>query len=139
MELEKPYSKEYSLSPSDFYDGIPGDEIIALGFPVTGEGDFQPSITEGIITKTFNDDYPVFHISAIINKGNSGGPVFNEQGQLAGIVFAGTDSAYALEKFGFLPTAVGMGIKSKFLSKLLNYEKKNIPTKKVSYLSLIHI
>ena len=133
LELEKPYSKEHSLSPSDFYDGKPGDEIIALGFPVTGEGHFQPSITEGIITKTFNDDYPVFQISAIINKGNSGGPVFNEQGQLAGIVFAGTDAAYALEKFGFLPTAVGMGIKSKYLSKLLNYEKKNIPTKKVSY------
>ena len=34
---------------------------------------------------------------------------------------------------GFLPTAVGMGIKIKFLSNLLNYEKNNIPSKKVRY------
>ena len=133
LELEKPYSKEHSLSPSDFYDGKPGDEIIALGFPVTGEGEYQPSITEGIITKTFNDDYPVFQISAIVNKGNSGGPVFNDKGQLAGIIFAGTDTALILEKYGFVPTAVGMGIKSKFVSKLLNYENNNVPTNKVSF------
>ena len=133
LELEKPYSKEHSLSPSDFYDGKPGDEIIALGFPITGEDIFQPSITEGIITKTFSDDYPVFQISAIINKGNSGGPVFNEKGQLAGIIFAGTNTALIMEKYGFVPTAVGMGIKSKVISKLLNYENNNVPTKKVSF------
>ena len=38
-----------------------------------------------------------------------------------------------MEKYGFVPTAVGMGIKSKVISKLLNYENNNVPTKKVSF------
>jgi serine protease Do len=133
IELNKPYQKKFSLNHSNFDEGKPGDEIITIGFPSTGEGSLQPSITEGIITKTFESDYPVFHISAIINKGNSGGPIFNIHGNIVGIVFAGTDNLDFLEKKGFLPTSVGMGIKSKFILKMLNYKKKQKTIRKVSY------
>ena len=133
IELNKPYPKKFSLNQSNFEEGKPGDEIITIGFPSTGDGSLQPSITEGIITKTFETEYPVFHISAIINQGNSGGPIFNIHGNVVGIVFAGTDNLDILEKKGYLPTSVGMGIKSKFILKMLNYKKKQKTIRKVSY------
>jgi len=133
IELKEPYPKKFSLNQSNFDNGKPGDEIITIGYPSTGEGSLQPSITEGIITKTFEADYPVFHISAIINQGNSGGPIFNIHGNIVGIVFAGTDNLAFLEEKGFLPTSVGMGIKSKFILNMLNYQKNQKPIRKATF------
>ena len=46
--------------------------------------DFRPTLTDGIISAIRNDKWDLQH-TASINSGNSGGPLFGEDGQLIGI------------------------------------------------------
>ena len=70
-----------------------GDAVFAVGNP-TGELDF--SMTSGrvsakdrlIRTETSPAGVTMFQVDAPINSGNSGGPVYNDQGQVVGIVTA---------------------------------------------------
>ncbi len=92
-----------------------GQDVWAVGFPGASRniGDeaaaFVPSISKGIVSKFLSappevkDGAPVGHIqvTAAINGGNSGGPLFDECGRVAGIVVAkaltklGTSKAFA--------------------------------------------
>lgn len=62
-----------------------GDEISVFGFP--GIGGDTLTLTKGIISG-FDSEYGFYKVSAAINKGNSGGPVLDEQGRLIGIATA---------------------------------------------------
>ena len=70
-----------------------GQPIFAIGTPV--ELDLQGTITQGIVSNkdiTFHDN-PVIAISAAINHGNSGGPLFTEDGKVVGINTFGMGTA----------------------------------------------
>ena len=70
-----------------------GDAVYAVGNPL-GELDF--SMTSGhvsakdrvIRTQTSPNGVPMFQVDTPINSGNSGGPIYNDQGQVVGIVTA---------------------------------------------------
>ncbi len=80
-----------------------GQDINTLGFP--GGADlleglsFNATLSEGIIAKIdratqgdFPPNYKFVQISATINKGNSGGPLFNNNGSIVGINTLGNGS-----------------------------------------------
>ena len=59
-----------------------------MGYPISSIlGRFNPSITEGIISKNrgFGELTGEFQITAPMNKGNSGGPIFNANGEIVGM------------------------------------------------------
>jgi len=67
--------------------------ILVAGFPVGGE---ELSITEGVVSRIEGQLYThsnrrllAITVDAAINSGNSGGPVFDENGNLIGIAFQG--------------------------------------------------
>ena len=60
-----------------------------------------------------------FQISAPLQAGNSGGPLFDEQGNLVGIVAAKLDSLATLAMTGDLPQNVNYAIKADYLVPLL--------------------
>lgn len=63
------------------YTGVqPGEKIYVIGHP---EG-LNFSISNGIVSRTPGDD--VLQISAPVSPGNSGGPVYDEYGNLLGVV-----------------------------------------------------
>ena len=64
-----------------------GDSVHALGFPLTNALGEQPSIVSGEVSSTTGvDDSPTqFRMTALINSGNSGGPILNQNGEVVGI------------------------------------------------------
>jgi S1-C subfamily serine protease len=77
-----------------------GDKIYVMGFPgdatfhpmVGAESVFVPTFTQGIVSaiKTAKTGWNLYQIDAAVDHGNSGGPVFNEKGEVIGLATFGT-------------------------------------------------
>lgn len=67
-----------------------GEEIFVLGYPLTATMGDEIKLTTGVISaKTgFKGNAALYQISAPIQPGNSGGPLFDSHGNLIGIVNA---------------------------------------------------
>ena len=65
-----------------------GDNIFVLGYPMTSSMGKEIKLTDGIISSStgFRGDDAMYQISAAVQPGNSGGPVFNENGVIIGVV-----------------------------------------------------
>ena len=132
LELSNPYPKSFSIESKDFAEPRTGDDVISIGYPSIGLTFDQPTITQGIISKVFDDEKGIFFTTAAINSGNSGGPLFNLNGKLVGVSFAKLDKIKYLEEEGTLPTDMGFAIKSTMIKKVFKHEK-SIPVKSAKY------
>ena len=67
-----------------------GEDIWVLGYPLTKTMGNEIKLTTGVISAKsgFEDDVTMYQISAPIQPGNSGGPVFDSKGNLIGIICA---------------------------------------------------
>lgn len=115
-----------------------GQEVWAAGFPGASMslGDAKaaltPSISKGVISKFLSmpvakDLPPVEHVqmTAAVNPGNSGGPLFDECGRVAGVVVAkATTSMGKLQTF-----AEGVNLAVQIDELLPELERLNIPYK----------
>lgn len=88
-----------------------GEDIFVLGYPLTATMGDEIKLTTGIISsKTgYQGDVSLYQISAPIQPGNSGGPLFNKKGNVVGIVSAKHAGA----------ENVGYAIKSTYLRNLI--------------------
>jgi serine protease Do len=121
LELSRPFPSSYAITTSQMGDANTGRSAVVMGFPMAGIiGWQQPSLTEGIVSKAsgFGDNPNLFLITSKMNKGNSGGPIFDRQGRLIGIAVAKLDTTAIYEKKGTLPEDVNIGIK---VSRLLSF------------------
>lgn len=87
-----------------------GDDVFVLGYPLTQTMGNEIKLTNGIISSRtgFQGDVSLYQMSAPIQPGNSGGPMFNSKGNVVGIVCAhhkGTEN-------------VGYAIKTSYLKNL---------------------
>jgi S1-C subfamily serine protease len=65
-------------------------------------------------------DQWLLQISNPIQPGNSGGALFDREGQLVGVLVSSLDDEYFLENWGFVPQNVNFAIKSDLLSGLIS-------------------
>ena len=67
-----------------------GEDVFALGYPLTETMGTTIKLSTGVISSLngFQDDISLYQISAPIQPGNSGGPLFDKNGHLIGIVCA---------------------------------------------------
>ena len=131
LKLNKKFKK--SLSAKNFAEPLVGEDVISIGYPMTGYfGNDLPVITQGIISKVFPDQLGIFLTTTDINSGNSGGPIFNLDGNLVGISVATLDKKKIMEETGNIPTSMGIGIKSNMLKEVFKY-KRTIPVRNVKY------
>lgn len=88
-----------------------GERIFVLGFPMIDLLGSETKVTDGIISSVtgFGNDPRYYQVSASVQPGNSGGPLFDSQGDLIGIITAkftqGENVSYALKSkivFDFL-------------------------------------
>lgn len=88
-----------------------GEEVFVLGYPLTSTMGDEIKLTTGVISsKTgFQGDVSLYQISAPIQPGNSGGPLFDNRGNLIGVVNAKHKGA----------ENVGYAIKTSYLNNLI--------------------
>jgi len=136
LEVEKPFSQEFAIDDKDFIDPRAGEDVLIIGYPTIGETFDLPTITQGIISKVFNQKgykyEGTFLTTAAVNAGNSGGPVFNLNGKLVGVIYARIDQLKSIKEKGEFPTAMGYGITSNKIKEIFEYQK-SIPIQKAKY------
>lgn len=88
-----------------------GTDIFVLGYPMTNYMGEKIKLTNGIISSKsgYKDDITTYQISAPVQPGNSGGPMFDKNGNVVGVVNAGIPSA----------DNVGYAIKTTYLFNLI--------------------
>lgn len=88
-----------------------GTSIFCLGYPLRSTMGDEVKLTNGIISSKsgFQGDITTYQISAPVQPGNSGGPLFNNQGNLIGIINAKHTGA----------ENVSYGVKSSYLNNLI--------------------
>ncbi len=113
------------LNPVTFGDSdelAVGDTVYAVGNPL---GELEFSMTTGhvsakdraITTEENSSPITMFQIDAAVNSGNSGGPVYNDQGQVVGIVTAKYSST-GVEGIGFaIPANDAVSIANDLITK----------------------
>ena len=89
-----------------------GDEIVVYGFPLLGDLSSQGNITSGVVSALtgLNDDLSTFQISAQIQPGNSGGPVFDRYGGVIGVVVSMINDEYFAQQSGTIPQNINFAI-----------------------------
>lgn len=126
IKIDDPNFKSYSKLPYNFKTQISdvGSNVFALGYPMAlslmGE---EVKFTDGkISSKTgFQGDITTYQISVPIQPGNSGGPLFDYDGNIVGITNAGINKSIA--------DNVAYAIKSSYLKNLIDVlpENLNVP------------
>lgn len=109
----------YALGDSN--TTIVGQDVLALGFPLSTLLGSSVRVTNGIISaRTGIQDAPnVFQISNPVQPGNSGGPLLNMYGDVVGIVVSSLDAGFVLGAVGALPQNVNFAVKSSYLRNLI--------------------
>lgn len=106
-----------------------GDDIIAIGYPLKGVLSSGAVVTSGIVNAMsgLNDDTSAFQISATVQPGSSGGPIFDRSGNLVGIV-----RARLLSTARANPQNVNFGINLATLTNFLDSHSINYQTAQLS-------
>lgn len=89
-----------------------GESVGVIGYPLPGYLSTEPKVTFGQVNSVagVNNDYTLLQISAPLQPGNSGGPVFDAYGQVIGVVVAEASLA-VLASSGALPQNVNFAIR----------------------------
>ena len=98
-----------------------GESITVSGFPLRGLL-VGLNVTSGTITGLtgIRNDTRYLQISAPVQQGNSGGPLMNSAGSIAGIVTSKLNAQKVASQSGDIPQNVNFAIKSAFVSAFLD-------------------
>jgi hypothetical protein len=103
--------------PLTFRDQPPvrrGENVITYGFPLSGLLSSGPSLTTGNISALagIRDNPTNFQISAAVQPGNSGGPLFDSQANVIGVVVSKLNAARVAQMTGGdIPQNVNFAVK----------------------------
>jgi len=112
-----------------------GQSVFTIGFPDIELQGFSPKMTQGEISSLsgVQDDPCDWQISVPVQPGNSGGPLFDAQGNVIGLVVAKLDAVITAQATGALPEDVNYAVKTAYVLPLLvPYADKLLPTSSVT-------
>ena len=101
-----------------------GDSIFIIGYPGTKteeyfkpESELEATVTQGVVSakKTLNTGVEAIQTDAAINHGNSGGPAYNENGEVIGIATFGAGTETGIEAIKFM---MPINLAKEFMSEL---------------------
>jgi S1-C subfamily serine protease len=91
-----------------------GEDIVVYGFPLAGLLASGGNVVTGNITALagLSDDSRFLQISAPVQPGNSGAPLFDRQGNVVGVVDAKLDALKVASTIGDIPQNINFSIKA---------------------------
>jgi len=97
-----------------------GDKVFTIGYPFINIMGYKPKYTEGVISAVtgIKDNPTVFQTTVPIQPGNSGGPLFNDKGEVVGLTTSSL-SLLATESMGAVPQSVNYAVKSSFVKNII--------------------
>ena len=98
-----------------------GERVSTIGYPLTSMLGSNPKFSEGVISsKTgWQDDPRSLQISAQVQPGSSGSPLFDADGNVIGVVVATLDAGRVYQEANAIPQNVNFAIKADYLLNLL--------------------
>ena len=99
-----------------------GQPVFTVGFPDTQLQGFSPKMTQGEISSLsgIQDDPRDWQISVPVRPGNSGGPLFDAQGNVIGLVVGKLDALITAQATGALPENINYAVKTAYILPLLD-------------------
>jgi S1-C subfamily serine protease len=99
-----------------------GDSVVAIGYPFHGLLTSDFTVTTGIVSSLSGvlNDTRYLQISAAVQPGNSGGPLLDTAGQVAGVVAAKLDALRFAKATGDIPENINFAIKTGALRDFLD-------------------
>jgi len=106
-----------------------GEDVLVSGYPYGDIFSNTIKVTKGIVSanRGFGDDTGQFQMDAAVQPGNSGGPIYDENGNIVGVVIAQLNKLKVAKAIGSLPENVNFGIKASTVRQFLN--ASGLPTK----------
>jgi S1-C subfamily serine protease len=98
-----------------------GERVSTIGYPLTSMLGSNPKFSEGVISSKsgLQDDPRSFQISAQVQPGSSGSPLFDGDGNIIGVVVATLDAARVYQAASAIPQNVNYAIKTDYMLNLL--------------------
>ena len=99
-----------------------GERVSTIGYPLTPMLGSSPKFAEGVVSSKsgWQDDPRTLQISAQVQPGSSGSPLFDSDGNVVGIVVATLDAGKVYQSASALPQNVNFAVKSDYLSNLFS-------------------
>jgi S1-C subfamily serine protease len=99
-----------------------GEDVVVAGFPFGDIFSNTIKITKGVVSakRGIGDDTGKFQIDAAVQPGNSGGPIYDGNGNIIGVVVSQLNKLRVAEAIGSLPENVNFGIKASTVKQFLN-------------------
>lgn len=111
-----------------------GEDVWVLGYPLTSTMGDEIKLTTGVVSAKsgFEGDVSLYQISAPIQPGNSGGPLFDSKGNVIGIVCAhhrGAENVNYAIKASYLRNLIESSVNHNILPKTNKISTMNLANK----------
>ena len=118
---KRPKSASGNVALGDSNNVEMGQKVFTVGYPMSTVLGRKPKYSEGIINSTtgYYDDPGLFQITVPIQPGNSGGPLFNMNGEVIGVTTSSFSTVAAAQRTGVLPQNLNFAVKSLYITALL--------------------
>jgi S1-C subfamily serine protease len=99
-----------------------GEDVLVAGYPYGALFSDNIKVNKGIVSglRGMGDDTGQFQIDASVQPGNSGGPIYDENGNIVGVVVAQLNKRKFEKIVGSIPENVNFGIKASTVRQFLN-------------------
>jgi len=106
-----------------------GERVMVSGYPYGDIFSNTIKVTGGMVSavRGMGDNSSQFTMDAAVQKGSSGGPIYDENGNVVGVVVAKLDRAKVAKRIGSMPENMNFGIKASTVRQFLN--ASGLPTK----------
>jgi S1-C subfamily serine protease len=106
-----------------------GEDVLVAGYPYGEIFSNTINVTKGIVSanRGLGGDTGQFQIGAAVQPGNSGGPIYDENGSIVGVVVSQLNKMKFAKMSGSIPENVNFGIKASTVRQFLS--SSGLPTK----------